>query len=65
VTYAKKIDKAETRLDFTQQRRRSSAGPRLRPRARRVVRAGGERFKVLAAEVVGHGGLPAPCWTMH
>ncbi|WP_010216679.1 methionyl-tRNA formyltransferase [Sphingomonas sp. PAMC 26621] len=60
VTYAAKIDKAETRLDFAQ----DAAAVERQTRAFNPPGAwfeiGGERVRVLAAEIVRSSGAPAP-----
>ncbi|QGN53285.1 methionyl-tRNA formyltransferase [Novosphingobium sp. Gsoil 351] len=59
VTYAKKIDKAESRIDFHQTA--EQVGRQVRafaPAPSAWFELGGERFRVLAAEVVEGTGLP-------
>jgi methionyl-tRNA formyltransferase len=59
VTYAKKIDKAETRLDFTQDAEQVERQVRaFAPSPGAFFELEGERFKVLAAEVAQGSGTP-------
>ena len=59
VTYAKKIDKAETRLDFDQPAEQVERQVRaFAPTPGAWFELEDERFRVLAAEVVGEGGEP-------
>ncbi|MET1754721.1 methionyl-tRNA formyltransferase [Novosphingobium sp. RD2P27] len=59
VTYASKIDKAEARLDFTQGAAQVERQVRaFAPAPGAFFELEGERFKVLAADVVGEEGQP-------
>jgi len=59
VTYAKKIDKAEALLDFTQEAAQVERQVRaMAPAPGAWFTFDGERYKVLAAEVVGGSGEP-------
>ena len=59
VTYAKKVDKAETRLDFRQSAQQVERQVRaFAPSPGAWFELDGERFRVLAAEVFGEAGEP-------
>ncbi|QXQ04879.1 methionyl-tRNA formyltransferase [Sphingosinicellaceae bacterium] len=59
VTYAKKLDKAEARLDFTQAAVDVERAVRaFNPAPGAFVEIGGERLKILAADVIEAGGKP-------
>ena len=59
VTYAAKIDKAEARLDFTQDAAQVERQVRaFAPAPGAFFELGGERYRVLAAEVVNGSGTP-------
>jgi methionyl-tRNA formyltransferase len=59
VTYASKIDKAESRLDFTQSATHVERQVRaFAPAPGAFFELGGERYRVLAAEVTGGSGVP-------
>ena len=57
VTYAKKIDKAETRLDFSQSAEQVERQVRAFNPPGAFVEIGGERIRVLAADVVAGDGV--------
>jgi len=59
VTYAKKIDKAEARLDFSQEAEQVERQVRgFSPAPGAFFEFDGDRYKVLAAQVVDGGGWP-------
>lgn len=58
VTYARKIEKAETRLDFTQPAEQVERQVRAFNPPGAFFEANGERIRVLAAEVVAGDGAP-------
>jgi methionyl-tRNA formyltransferase len=59
LTYASKIDKAETRLDFTQPADQIERQVRaFSPAPGAFFELNGERFRVLSAEITGESGTP-------